>query len=58
MSRSIIAKLEKLERVSAPKSEVRVVWAEDATDVERLRESHNTIAQGDMYILGWLPPQE
>jgi hypothetical protein len=51
----------KLDRLEAelspsPKTKITVTFAKTDEEVAELRK--NAIAQGEMYILTWLPPQE
>lgn len=57
---NLSARVTRLEAEASPPEKVKVTctWANSPEEVDALRKSPNVIAQGEMYILSWLPPQD
>lgn len=62
MASSLASKLDRLEAEISPPSRVTTVatyvWSQEEYEARRKEQAENRFAEGDVYFLSWLPPQD
>ncbi|MEW9838647.1 hypothetical protein [Mesorhizobium marinum] len=62
MASSLSSKLDRLEAEMSPPSRVTTivtyVWSQEEYEARRREQAGNIFAEGDVYFLSWLPPEE